>query len=110
MQHLDAGIPFREFSFAGFWIVPLSLVPKLWNMVLTTGNWDPKARVTDIKGTNLKYLSHEGSRVFTWNHGSVRGFYEDDFAKLKRKCSWPWANPPLILHKPPHPPYSKHSH
>ena len=35
----------------GFW------VPKLWNMALNKGIWDPKRKGTNSKGTNLKSLN-----------------------------------------------------
>ena len=31
-------------------------MPKPWNMTLNKGIWDPKPRLTNIKGTNLKSL------------------------------------------------------
>ena len=44
----------RELSFVPWGLYPWVWVPKPWNMVLNKGIWDPKPRVTDIKGTSLK--------------------------------------------------------
>ena len=54
----------------GFW------VPEPWNMALNKGIWDPKLRGTNIKGTNLKYLS-------VWRCG--RHFLQEWF-----ECFYSW--------------------
>ena len=38
-------------------VCTLGFGSKAWNMALNKGIWDPKPRVTNIKGTNLKSLS-----------------------------------------------------
>ena len=41
-----------EFSLVPLWFIPL----KPWKMALKKGAWDPKPRVTNVEGTNLKSL------------------------------------------------------
>ena len=48
----------EEVSFGPLGFVPLGCwVPKVWNMALNKGIWDPKLRGTNIKGTNLTSLN-----------------------------------------------------
>ena len=51
----------------GFW------VPKLWNMALSKGIWDPKLRGTNIKGTNLKSLILLPCNQMSYSLNSLKG-------------------------------------
>ena len=60
LHSLDQGVVLctRRVCTLGFW------APKPWNMALNEGIWDPKPRVTNIKGTNLKSLSRRDKKPF----------------------------------------------
>ena len=55
---LATKLPLRSGSFPLYpqGLYPWVWVPKPWNMALNKGTWDPKPKVTNIKGTNLKPL------------------------------------------------------
>ena len=46
-----------NFPLYPFGLYPWVWLPKPWNKALNKGIWDPKPRVANIKGTNLKSLS-----------------------------------------------------